>query len=212
MSDLMSSRFRATVVTVAPAALGAALLWHPHIPGRLPNETAVGAAAAAGTTRWGLAHLAAAVASALVMLAFVAIRSYLREAGEGRWSAVGLPFIIMGSTLFAVLPGMEFTPLAAVKVGTDPRAAQAALEPWFVPVGVISGVLFALGVLAFSKAIADSAILSGALRGIVIAALIVLAASRLVPFAAAQFYVQSAAVLIALWPLAYRMWTQASEA
>jgi len=29
---------------------------------------------------------------------------------------------------------------------------------------------------------------------------------------ASQFYVQSAAVLIALWPLAQRMWTQAPEA
>jgi hypothetical protein len=134
------------------------------------------------------------------------------EAGEGRWSAVGLPFIVMGSTLYAVLPGMEFTPLAAVKVGTDPRAAQAALEPWFVPVAVIGGILFALGVLAFAKAIADADVLSPAVSGLVIAALIVMAASRLVPFAAGQFYVQSAAVVIALWPLARRMWTQASEA
>jgi hypothetical protein len=212
MSDPTTSRFRATVVAVAPAALVAALLWHPHISGRLPNEAAIGAAAAAGTTRWGLAHLAAVVASALVMLAFVAIGSYLREAGEGRWSDVGLPFIVMGSTLYAVLPGMEFTPLAAVKVGTDPRAAQAALEPWFVPVAVIGGILFALGVLAFSKAIADAGVLSPAIRGLVIAALIVMAASRLVPFAVGQFYVQSAAVVIALWPLARRMWTQASEA
>ena len=212
MSDRTTSRFRATVVAVAPVALLAALLWHPRIPGRLPNETAIGNAAAAGTTRWGLAHLAAAVASALVMLAFVAIRGYLREAGEGGWSAVGLPFIVIGSTLYAVLPGMEFTPLAAVKVGTDPRAAQAALEPWFVPVGVIGGILFALGVLAFSKAIADSNMLSAPLSGIVIAALIVTAASRLVPFAAAQFYVQGASVLIALWPMAHRMWIQVPEA
>jgi hypothetical protein len=212
MSDRTISRLRATAVAVAPVALAAALLWHPHIPGRLPNETAIGDAAAAGTTRWGLAHLAAAVASALVMLAFVAIRSYLVEAGEKRWSILGLPFIVMGSTLFAVLPGMEFTPLAAVKVGTDPRAAQAAIESWFVPVGVIGGILFALGILAFSRAIADSGVLRPVMSGLVIAALIVMAASRLVPFAAGQFYVQSAAVLIALWPLAYRMWTQASEA
>lgn len=212
MPEPTTSRFDASVVAVAPAALAAALLWHPHIPGRLPNETAIGDAVAAGTTRWGLAHLAAAMATGLVMLAFIAIRSYLRGAGEERWSAVGLPFIIVGSTLYAVLPGMEFTPLAAVEVGTDPRAAQAALEAWFVPVVVIGGVLFALGVLAFSKAIADSGVLGGALQGIVIAALIVMAASRLLPFAAGQFYLQSAAVVIALWPLAHRMWTQASQA
>lgn len=38
-------------------------------------------------------------------------------------------------------------------------------------------------------------------------ALVVLAASRFVPLGAVQFYVQAAAGLIGLWPLAYRMWT-----
>jgi hypothetical protein len=212
VSDSVASRFRATVVAVAPAALLAALLWHPYIPGRLPNDAAVADAVVADPTQWGLAHIAAAVASGLVMLALIAIRSYLREAGEGRWSAVGLPFIVMGTTLYAVLPGMEFVPLAAVEVGTDPRAAQTALQPWFVPVLVAGGIMFALGILAFSKAIADSGVLSSALSWLVIAALIVMAASRLVPLAAGQFYVQSVAALIALWPLAYRMWSQASEA
>ena len=37
----------------------------------------------------------------------------------------------------------------------------------------------------------------------IFAVLVVMAASRFVPLAVAQFYVQSAAALIALWPLAW---------
>jgi hypothetical protein len=55
------------------------------------------------------------VASGLLVLAFLAIRSYLRGTGEDRWSILALPFIVVGSTLFAVLPGMEFAPLAAAE-------------------------------------------------------------------------------------------------
>ncbi|MBA3552694.1 MAG: hypothetical protein H0W27_07460 [Actinobacteria bacterium] len=44
-----------------------------------------------------------------------------------------LPFIILRSTLFAILPGMEFALLAAAETGGDARVAQAALMPWFVP-------------------------------------------------------------------------------
>jgi hypothetical protein len=64
-----------------------------------------------------------------MVLAFLAIRSYLRNVGEERWSVLGLPFIVVGGTLFAVLPGMEFAPLAAAEAGTDAEAAQAALAP-----------------------------------------------------------------------------------
>jgi hypothetical protein len=52
---------------------------HPYIA-TLPDEAAVAEAVAADTTYWGLVHLTAAVASGLLVLAFLTIRSYLREA------------------------------------------------------------------------------------------------------------------------------------
>ncbi|MGH7856160.1 MAG: hypothetical protein ACREQY_02440, partial [Candidatus Binatia bacterium] len=67
-------------------------------------------------------------------------------------------------------------------------------------------------VLAFSRAIVSSAILSSGLTWLVVAALIVMAGSRFVPFAAAQFYVHGIAALIAFWPLARRMSKRTSEA
>jgi len=209
MSDTRRSRYEAIIVAIAPAALFVALVPHPYLPGRLPNDAAVAAAVAADTTRWGLVHLAAGVASGLVILAFLAIRSYLRDAGDHRLSALGVPFVVIGSTLFAMLPGMEFAPLAAAETGTDLAdiaAAQAALQVWFVPVLMIGALTFAIGVFAFIRGITATGILSTPLTAVVVGALAVMALSRFVPLAAAQFYLQSAAGILALWPLAYHMW------
>ena len=198
-----TSDTRAIIVAIAPVLLLVAMVSHPYLPGRLPDHAAVAEAVAESTTRWGLVHLAAAVASGGIVLAFVAIRGYLREAGDQALSAVGLGFIVMGSLSYAVLPGMEFTPLAALDSGADPEAAQAALDDWFVPVLVIGALLFAIGVVCVAVAIRRHGGLGPTLTWVVVLALVVMAASRFVPLAAVQFYVQSAAALIALWPLAW---------
>lgn len=208
MSDTRRSRYEAFIVALAPAALSIALVAHPYLPGRLPNEAAVAAAVAANTTRWGLVHLAAGVASGLVILAFLAVRDYLREAGDHRLSALGVPFIVMGSTLFTMLPGMEFAALAAAETGTDPTDiadAQAALQKWFVPVLAIGALTFAIGVVVFIRGITAAGILSTPLTALVVGALAIMALSRFVPLTAAQFYLQSAAGILAFWPLAHHM-------
>jgi hypothetical protein len=187
------------------------LFAHPYIA-TLPDEAAIAEAVAADTTWWGLVHLTAGVASGLLVLAFLAVRSYLREAGEERWSILALPFIVMGSTLFTVLPGMEFAPLAAAEAGVDGEAIQAALAPWFIPILVTGATTFAVGVFAFAKGIADSRILSRRLSRLVVGALVVMAISRLVPVGAVQFYVQGVAGIVALWPLAYEMWKRPEAA
>lgn len=123
---------QAAIVAIAPAVLLAGFVWHPYTA--VPDEATIAAAAAAGTTRWGLSHLTIAVGSGFTALAFLAIRSHLSEAGEQRWSVLALPCIVMGITLFAVLPGMEFAALAAAETGADVKAAQTALFPWFVSI------------------------------------------------------------------------------
>src|SRR5918997_1402107 len=215
MSDLMSqatrARFGATIVALAPAVMLAGPVSHPYIA-TLPDAAAVAEAVPADTTHWGLVHLTAGVASGLLVLAFLAIRSYLREAGEERWSIVALPFIVMGRTLFAVLPGMEFAPLAAAEAGGDVEAVQAALASWFLPVLVTGAVTFAFGVFVFAKGVADSRILSRRLTWLVVGALVVMALARLVPVGAVQFYVQGGAGIVALWPLAYELWKRPEAA
>jgi len=208
------NRWRTTAVVVAPVVLVATFVAHPYLSGRLPNDAGVAAAVADGTTRWGVVHLATSVASGLIILAFLAVRSYLHEAGEDRFSALGVPFVVIGSTLFAFLPGLEFAPLAAAETGattTEIQAAQEALAPWFLPVLMTGALAFAIGVLGFARAISIVTVRSRRLTRVVIAALVVMAASRFVPLAAVQFYVQGVAVIIALWPLAYAMRTQAAR-
>lgn len=171
-------------------------------------------AVAAGSTRWGAVHLATSVASGLIILAFLAVRSYLREAGEDRFSAFGVPFVVIGSTLFAFLAGMEFAPLAAAETAgattAQIQAAQAALASWFLPVLMTGALTFAIGIFGFARAISIVTVGSRGLTRVVVAALIVMALSRFVPLAAVQFYVQGLAVIVALWPLAYAMRTRAA--
>lgn len=197
---------RAAIVAIAPVVLLVAMISHPYLPGRLPNDAAVAEAVAESTTRWAFAHLAAVVASGAIVLAFIAIRSYLREAGDQALSAVGLGFIVVGSMGYALLPGMEFTPLAAVEAGADPAAAQAAIDQWFPPVLITGALAFAIGIGCVAGAVRRHAGLGSTLTNVVVLALIVWVASRFAPFSIAQFYVQSAAALIALWPLARVMW------
>jgi hypothetical protein len=201
------STSRAVIVATAPVVLLAAMIWHPYLPRRLPDHAGVAEAITNGTTRWGLAHLAAAVASGVLILAFIAIRGYLREGGDEAWSAIGLGFIVVGSVSNAVLPGMEFAPLAAVETRGDPEAAQAALDEWFVPVLLAGALTFAIGIVCVAVALLRNRVLNPQLTWVVVAGLVVMAACRLVPFAVAQFYVQSAAALVALLPLAWVIWT-----
>jgi hypothetical protein len=205
LDERTTTRARAAVVAAAPVMLLTAFLLHPHIGSGLPDQDAVGAAAAEQTTRWGIAHLIAGVASGVIVLAFLAIRSWLRGTGGDRWSGRGVPLVVMGSTLYTFLPGMEFAPLAAAESGGDVVAAAESLVSWFIPVHVIGSVAFGAGVLAFSRAICDSTLLATRVERVVVLALIVTFLARLVPVVAIQFYVQAAASLIAFLPLALEM-------
>lgn len=200
--------FRALILVTAPVVMLIGGGYHPWIgnPGDPGFFETLSAAVAADATRWWVAHFLIAVGSGLLVIAFLAIRSYLRDAGENRWSVMGVPFIVMGSTLYALLPAMEFAPVAALRTGADGAAIQAAQMPWFGPILLTSAVLFALGVIGFVIALVRSDLLSAWLTWIVAGALVVAAASRFFPVGAAQLYVGPAAGLVALWSLAYAMW------
>ncbi len=207
MSATTRARFRAAIVAFAPALLLLGFMYHPYFT-NATDEEAIAAAAAADTTRWGLAHLAIGVGYALMALAFIALRSSLREKGEERWSGLAVPFAVLGSALFPILTGMELALLASVETGGDVEAVQKELFPWFVPVLVAGAICFTLGVVGFAISIARSSVLRKQLTRITVAALIVMAAARFVPLGAAQIVIGVAAV-VALWPLAVEMWRSA---
>jgi hypothetical protein len=199
-------RYGAVAVALAPAVMLVALVGHPFLV-RLPDAAAVAEAVEQSTTRWGVVHLLTAVGIILTALAFLAIRAWLRDAGEDRFSAWALPWVILGSALYALLPALEFAPMAAALIGGDVAGVQAALQPWFIAILASSAIIFTVGIVGFARGIAVSKILSPPLTTIVVSALVVLAVSRFVPLGAVQFYVQAAAGVVALWPLAYQMWT-----
>ena len=204
MSASTKARFRAAIVAIAPAVLLGGFVYHPYISPPT-DPAAIATAAASDTTRWGLAHLAISVGYGLVVLAFLAIRSYLSEAGEERWSILALPFIVMGSTLFAFLPAMEIAMLGAAEAGADVQAVLIAMDPWFFPTFLAAALIFALGVLGFAMGIIRSGVVGPRLTWLVVGALVVMAAARFVP-AGAAIYVGGASAIVALWPLAYEMW------
>jgi len=204
MSAMTRARFAMTIVAVAPAVLFAGFIYRPYISPPT-DEAAIAAAAASDTMRWQLAHLTIAVGYGLVVLAFLATRSYLREVGEERWSVMALPPIVLGSTLFVILTGMEIGLAAVAETGGDVQAVQAALFPWFVPILLTGAVSFALGAFGFAMGIARSAVLSPGLTRAVAGALLVMAVARFIPLSVAPYLMATAGVA-ALWPLAYEMW------
>ena len=210
MTTATRARLRAAIVAIAPAVLVVGLFYHPYISPPTDPE-AIAAAAASDTMRWGLAHLAISVGYGLVVLAFLAIRSYLSEAGEERWSILALPFIVIGSTLFAFLPAMEIAMLAVADEGADVQAVLTALDSWFFSILLAGAITFALGVLGFAVGIVRGGVLGPRLTWLVVGALFVMAAARFVPLGAA-LYVGGLAGIVALWPLAYEMWKRPEAA
>ena len=209
MSTTTTARFRAAITAIAPAVLILGFASHPYV-GNATDEGALAEAAASDPTRWGLAHLAIGVGYALLALSFIALRSYLREAGEHRWSVRALPFAVFGCALFPILVGMEFAPLAAAETGGDVEAAQRELAPWFIPILVPAAISFTLGAVGFALGVTKSHIVSERLARVVAGALVVMAAARFVPAGAAQIVIGVAGV-VAFWPLALAMWRRGSE-
>jgi hypothetical protein len=209
ISTTTKARLRAAIAAIAPAVLLLGFAYHPYVA-NATDEAALAEAASSDTTRWGLAHLAIGIGYALLALSFIAVRSYLREAGEQRWSVRALPFTVFGCALFPILVGMEFAPLAAAETGGDVEAAQSELTPWFIPILVPAAISFTLGAVGFAIAITQSRVLSRRLTLLVAGALIVMSAARFVPAGAAQIVIGVAGVL-AFWPLAFAMWNDSTE-
>jgi hypothetical protein len=190
-----------TMIALAPLVMLAALFYHPHIV-FLPSAEAVAHAVQADPFRWAIAHWGVGIGSALMAVAFAGICSHARAAGESRWSALAAPFLVFGNAAYAILPGMEFTVLAAAQTGGNVVASQEALAAWFVPTLYLAGLSNAVGVYFLVRAIRAGRILGESASGMVVAALVVLAIARLVPIGFVQFYVQGVVGVAALWPIA----------
>ena len=188
---------------MAPSVLLIGLVYHPHLDD-LRDKGTVAAALSADTTRWGIAHLVVGVATALVLLAFLSVNEFLREGGHSGMSALGVPFIVIGSVLFAFLPAMEIAMLGAYGAGVDVEEVLLEMNTWFQPILLAGAAVFAVGIAFFAVAIARSRILGGGLTWLVVGALVIAAVARFVPLGAA-LYLGGAALVVALLPIAVVM-------
>ena len=204
MSAKTIVRARAGVVAVAPALLLLGFAYHPYVA-NATDDAALARAAASDTTRWGLAHLAIGVGYALLALAFVAVRAFLRDAAAERWSERALPFAVLGSALFPILTGMEFALLAAAGTGGDVEAAQSELIPWFIPILVVAAICFTAGAIGFALGVREGAVLAPGPAWLVVVGLVVASVARFVPLGAAQIVI-GVALVAALWPVALAIW------
>jgi hypothetical protein len=202
-------RAGAAVVLAGPVVLLLAIAYHPFIP-QLTNNADVAQAFEVGPLRWGLSHLAVGVAAAVLLLSFIALRSYLRQRGD-RWSGRGLPFIVVGTVLFAFLPAMEVAAIAVDKAGGDVGPVLVEMNTWFVPILLASSVLFTVGAVMYAAGVATTPLsLSRGMTWMVAIALVVGALARFVPLGAALF-VGVLALILALWPLGFAMLQDAEE-
>ena len=189
----------AATVATAPVVLLAGIAYHPFVAD-LRDKEAVAAALTADVTRWSVAHLAVAVAAPVVALAFLAVAAALRQRGEWRWSGRSVPFLVVGSSLFALLPAMEITVLAAYLAGADPVAVLLELDAWFLPVLLSGAAIFTLGAASFARSVVSAAVLGRGMTVLVVTALVVTATSRFLPFTPALL-AGAVALVVALWPL-----------
>lgn len=199
-------RFRAIVTGLSPILLLIGIVYHPYLED-LRDKGTVADALTADTARWGIAHLMVGLATALVLLAFLSVHTFLRERGQPGMSAVGVPFIVVGSVLFAFLPAMEIAMLGADGAGSDVEEVLLEMNTWFQPILLASAAVFAVGVAFFASAIARSRVLPKRLTRLVVVALGVAAITRFIPLGAA-LYLGGAALVVALLPIAVVMATQ----
>jgi hypothetical protein len=128
------------------------------------------------------------------------VTAALRQRGEWRWSARAVPFVVVGSTLFAMLPAMEIAVLAASLAGADAAAVLLEMDAWFRPLLVAGAAVFAVGMACAARSVMSARVLGRPTTALVAGALIVAGVSRLLPFGAA-LTVGAAALVVGLWPL-----------
>ena len=205
MTRSTSGRTQAAVVAAGPLFLLAALAYHPFIA-NLTDKASVAATATADPNRWALTHIAVGLGAGLLLAALLAMCSFLRDAGEHRRSSAAVPYLAVGTTLFAFLPAMETAMGAASLAGADAVAVQSEIDVWFVPLLIVSSLLFAIGLMNLAVGVVESRVFDRRLAALVAGALVVMAVTRFVPLSAA-LYLGGVAGVVALLPVAARMWS-----
>jgi hypothetical protein len=206
MSASMEGRLRTLVLLVAPIVLVAAFAYHPYV-GSLLDSDLIAEKAADDADRWAMSHVVLAISVGLVIVALLSIRHQLRAHGDERWSFISVPLAVFGLAVIGSTAGMEITLAAAINAGADPVAIVDAAEPWAGGIYAIGGIALSLGLLGLAIGTYRAMPLGGQLDRIAAGAFVVVAVANFVPHSIAE-YVIGAAIVVALWPFAYREWEE----
>ncbi len=212
MSDAVKAQLRAAVVFIAPVVVLVGFLYQPYISD-FTDSVEFGEEVAAGPTRWLWSQTVLALSVVLTILAVFSIRIYLRDAGEDLWSFLAVPLVTVGAATFVFVLG--FAGLAGWTV-TELGGSAAGVAVFFDEVGgfgdavfIIGGVLFGLGLLSLAAAVKLSGTLADSVAWLVVIALVVNVIAGFIPTGWAT-YVIGVTAIVALWPIAYQMWQDAS--
>jgi len=203
----MSERTRtwagAAVLFITPVVFLAGALAHPFVAD-YTHTNVVADAVRAAPGQWEVAHLLLAIGLGLMPLAVLVIRHEFRRAGEERWSAIGVPLLIVGTTLVGTIVGTEITLAAVVDSGGDVLAVREADEALTLPLFLVGVLLFVLGWLSFAMAFYRARILPTALNWWAIVALVAIAIAFFIPQTWGT-YTYGLAILMVSWLVGYRM-------
>jgi hypothetical protein len=122
-----------------------------------------------------------AIGLGLVLLAVLVVREQFRGAGEKRWSAAGVPLLIVGATLLGAIVGSEITLAAVVDSVGDVLAVLEGSTTSTLPLVLGGFLLFGLGWLSFAMAFYRARNLPSALNRVAIVALVAILIVSFIP-------------------------------
>ncbi len=206
MSDLTLSRLRATAVFAAPLVVFLGFVTLPYVTDSTPEGFA--SAALAEPLRWGWGNLIVTVGLLLLTLAAFSIRTYLRDAGEDRWSPFAIPMILFGHGLIAFVLGADM--LARIGLADGGLALETALADtaWLAAIETVGGLLMPLGWLALAIGVATAKVMTRAEVGVVFFGWLVALVGMMTVFGWSGF-VFSIGLFVMLAPIGRDLWVDA---
>jgi hypothetical protein len=197
------------VLFIAPAVFLAGALAHPFVSD-YTHTSVVADAVSDAPGQWAVAHLILAIGLGLMPLAVLVIRDQFRSAGEQRWSAAGVPLLIVGVTLLGAYAGTEITLAAVVNSGGNVLAVRVADATLTAPLFLGGVLLLGLGWLSFAKAFHRARILPNVLNWWAIVALVAVPIASFIPQTSGT-YTYGIAILMVCWIVGYRMIAERPE-
>lgn len=206
------TRVRAAVVLAAPVTLLVGWLLEPYVDNPT-DPVLLGQAVAAGPDRYLWSQLILGVALVLLMLSMVAIRYYMRDAGEDRWSFLAVPLLLtgFGAAMFVTGAAAVGTWTTVQLGGGGDEVARFIDQAHRVglPVSGIGFILIDLGLVTLAVAVKKSGILTEGAAWTVVGAFILSVVAGFIPTGWA-LRVVGVGLLIGLWSIGYRMWQDAA--